>query len=133
MSKETLRQLVEAEGRSVLGQMANGALMPSWSSVDCATDQETTRLYIGCDGVKVPLVTEEEKRKRRKGLREKRRRRGRKCKPLPRAKTGADCAYKDFKVAYSSFFRFVKAGEYELIWGGTDPCIGWNEPDDWGE
>lgn len=100
VSKETLRQLVEAEGRSVLSQMTGGELMPSWSSADCVTEQATTRLYIGCDGVKVPLVTDDEKRKRRKGIREKRRRRGRKCKPLPRAKLGADCAYKDFKVAY---------------------------------
>ncbi len=100
VSKETLRQLVEAEGKSVIRQMHNGEVSPDWSSSDCVTDQDTTRLYIGCDGVKVPLVTEEEKKKRRKNIREKRRRRGRKCKPLPRAKVGADCAYKDFKVAY---------------------------------
>jgi hypothetical protein len=100
VSKETLRQLVEAEGSSVLRQMTRGELMPTWSSADCVTDQETTRLYIGCDGVKVPLVTDDEKQKRRKNIRAKRRHRGRKCKPLPRAKTGADCAYKDFKVAY---------------------------------
>jgi len=30
---------------------------------------------------------------------------------------------------YSSFFRFVEAGEYEIEWGGTDPCPGWNVPD----
>ncbi len=34
---------------------------------------------------------------------------------------------------YSSFHRFVEQGEYELDWGGTDPCVGWNAPDEWGE
>lgn len=100
ISKESLRQLVEKEGKAVLRQMQRAELTPDWSSEDCQTEQDVTRVYIGCDGVKVPLVTDEEKKKRRKHIRQKRRRSGRKCRPLPRAKTGADCAYKDFKVAY---------------------------------
>ena len=100
VSKETLRRLVEGEGKAVLGAMQRAELMPDWSAEDCLTSQQTTRVYAGCDGVKVPLVTDEEKKKRRQGIRDKRRRRGRKCKPLPRAKAGADCAYKDFKVGY---------------------------------
>ena len=68
VSKESLRQLVETEGASVLRQMASGELTPPWSSADCLTDQGTSRLYIGCDGVKVPLITDEEKNKRRKRL-----------------------------------------------------------------
>jgi len=100
VSKETLRDLVESEGKSVLRQTQKGTLAPEWSAADCQTDQGATRLYLGCDGVKVPLVTDEEKKKRRKHILEKRRRRGRKCKPLPRAKPGSDCSYKDFKVGY---------------------------------
>lgn len=100
ISKESLRQLVETEGKAVLRQMQRAELSPDWSSEDCRTEQGVTRVYIGCDGVKVPLVTDEEKKKRRQHIRAKRRRRGCKCQPLPRAKTGADCAYKDFKVAY---------------------------------
>ena len=50
--------------------------------------------------MKVPLVTDAEKKKRRQTIREKRRRRGRKCRPLPPAKAGADNAYKEFKVGY---------------------------------
>lgn len=100
VSKETLRQLVEGEGRAVLQAMQQARLSPEWSSVDCTTDQDTKRIYLGCDGVKVPLVTDQEKKKRRQSLRDKRRRRGRKCKPLARAKTGADNAYKEFKVGY---------------------------------
>jgi hypothetical protein len=100
LNKESLRQLVENEGKVTLRAMQDNELLPDWSAVDCTTEQGTTRVYAGCDGVKVPLVTEDEKQKRRAAIREKRRRRGRKCKPLPRAKVGADNAYKDFKVGY---------------------------------
>ena len=34
---------------------------------------------------------------------------------------------------WSSFFRFVEAGNYEIDWGGRDPCFGWDAPDRWGE
>ena len=33
---------------------------------------------------------------------------------------------------WSSFARFVREGEYEPDWGGTDPTPGWNTPE-WGE
>jgi len=100
INKETLRQVVEAEGKAALRGMQRGELTPDWTAAACQTEQGTTRVYAGCDGVKVPLVTNEEKQKRRAKIREKRRHRGRKCRPLPRGKVGADCAYKDFKVAY---------------------------------
>jgi hypothetical protein len=100
VSKETLRQLVEGEGRAVLRAMQQAKLNPDWSAADCTTEQETTRVYLGCDGVKVPLVTDAEKKKRRQKIRDKRCRRGRKCRPLPPAKAGADNAYKEFKVGY---------------------------------
>ena len=100
VSKETLRQLVEGEGQTVLQSLRQTKLSPAWSARDCLTEQGTTRLYLGCDGVKVPLVTDEEKKKRRRNIRQARRRRGRKCRPLPRATVGADNAYKEFKVGY---------------------------------
>lgn len=100
VSKETLRQLVEAEGNSVLKAMQRSELAPDWSAADCTTEQGVGRIYLGCDGVKVPLVTDAEKKKRRQNVREKRKRRGRKCKPLPKLKAGADNAYKEFKVGY---------------------------------
>ena len=100
LNKESLRRLVEGEGKAALRAMQSGGLSPDWSASDCTTEQGTTRVYAGCDGVKVPLITEEEKQKRRAKIREKRRRCGRKRKPLPRAKAGADNSYKDFKVGY---------------------------------
>ncbi|MCK5806344.1 MAG: hypothetical protein KAI66_26165, partial [Lentisphaeria bacterium] len=89
---ESIRQLVEEEGKMVLRSQARGKLLPTWSSQDCVADTGKTRVYASCDGVKVPLVTDEEKKTRRKRVREKRRRRGRKCKPLARARHGSDNA-----------------------------------------
>ena len=99
ISKEALRQLIEGEGKVVLRALQRGELQPEWTAEDCGTTAGVSRLYLGCDGVQVPLVTEEEKQTRRTKIREKRRQRGRRCRPLPRAKTGADQAYKEFKVA----------------------------------
>lgn len=95
---ETIRQLVTGEGKAVLGSLARGALQPTWSSHDCIADTGKTRVYVSCDGVKVPLITDEEKKTRRKKVREKRRHRGRKCKPLARAKQGSDNAWKEYRV-----------------------------------
>jgi len=95
---ETIRQLVEGEGKAVLGTLADGTLQPAWSSQDCIADTGKTRVYASCDGVKVPLVTDEEKKTRRKKVRQKRRRKGRKCKPLARAKPGSDNAWKEYRV-----------------------------------
>lgn len=98
LSGETLRKLVEAEGRRVLEAQRSGALAVGWSASDCRTEQGTTRVYFGCDGVMVPMVTEAEKQQRRKQVRQKRRRRGKKARPLPPSKPGADQRYKEFKI-----------------------------------
>lgn len=99
LSKEQLRQVVLAEGKDVQKAQAAGKLQPTWTAADCGVEgTTTTRLYTGMDGVKVPVITEEEKQKRRRKIREKRRRRGRKCRPLRRAKRGSDCTYKEFRV-----------------------------------
>jgi len=63
-SKELVRQVVEAEGRAVLDMQAR-MLPTAWNVDDCKITDDVTRMYIGCDGVKVPMITDEEKRKRR--------------------------------------------------------------------
>jgi len=98
INKETLRQLIEGEGKVVLKSLQRGELEPEWTAEECRVPEGVSRLYLGCDGVNVPLVTEGEKQKRRSKVREKRRKLGRRCRPLPRAKTGADQSYKEFKV-----------------------------------
>jgi hypothetical protein len=101
---ESLRRLVEGEGRAVQRAAQAGQLPLDWQARDCqAHDADgnptpQTRVYLGSDGVKVPLVTAAEKQARRAGVKAKRRRRGQKCRPLPRAKAGADQRYKEFKI-----------------------------------
>ena len=101
-SGETLRVLIEDEGRHVLEAFRGGTLPITWTAKDCVVDPATaespTRVYFGCDGVMAPMVTDGEKAKRRVKVKEKRQRRGRKCRPLRRAKRGADQRYKEFKI-----------------------------------
>jgi hypothetical protein len=98
VSKETLRQLIEQEGRSVIEAQRRGMLAPDWQAADCRTDSGATRVYLGSDGVMVPLITDAEKQKRRTAVKKKRQQRGRKCRPLPARKTGADQSFKEFKI-----------------------------------
>lgn len=120
VSKETLRELIEAEAKRVQRQFQRGELSADWTAKDCRTPSGATRVYEGCDGVKVPLITDQEKQKRRAAVREKRRLRGRKCKPLPRARRGADQAYKEFRIVNfydeSQEHRYVGAtsGNHEV-------------------
>src|SRR6516165_7947695 len=79
LSGETLRVLVEAEGKQVLKAQRSGQLPLDWSAADCKTESEkTTRIYLGSDGVMVPLVTDTEKACRRQKIKQKRRQRGKK-------------------------------------------------------
>jgi hypothetical protein len=98
VSKETLRQLIEQEGRAVIEAQRRGELSPDWQASDCRTESGTTRVYLGADGVMVPLITDAEKKKRREKVRQKRQKSGRRCRPLPPRKEGADQQYKEFKV-----------------------------------
>jgi hypothetical protein len=129
VSKEQVRQLVEAEGRTVLDQMRHGELTPDWKATDCVADEksDTTRVYIGCDGVKVPLATDAEKQKRRTKVKEKRRRRGKKCRPLPRAKPGSDQPYKEFRLGV--LYDEHQKHRYVLVTRGDHEATGrmlWN-------
>lgn len=98
LSGETLRVLVETEGKRVVQAQKTGQLPVDWSAADCRTATGKTRVYFGSDGVMVPLVTDAEKRLRRQKVKAKRQRRGRKARPLPARKAGADQRYKEFKV-----------------------------------
>src|SRR3954462_9973551 len=104
LSGELLREVVEGQGKAVQKAAEAGRLPLDWDARDCPAHdkdgQETgqTRLYLGSDGVKVPLVTQAEKDARRTQVKAKRRRRGKKCRPLPRPRAGADQRYKEFKI-----------------------------------
>ena len=102
LSSERFRQLVIAEGEVVLAAQQADAVPTSFRAAECVVDpraaQPTTRIYTGLDGVMVPLVTEAEKVQRRQKVRQKRQRSGRKRRPLPPRKRGADQPFKEFKV-----------------------------------
>ena len=104
LSGERLRQEVEAAGRRVLKAQQDNALAVTWHAKDCVASEGqipgTTRVYTGCDGVMVPIITDAEKVKRRDKIKAKRRRRGKKCKPLPPRRRGSDLAWKEFKVVF---------------------------------
>jgi hypothetical protein len=107
ISEERLRQLVEHEGKLVLEAQRTEQLELDFSAADCTTrerpdGQQTTRVYLGLDGVMVPVITQAEKDKRRVKAKERRkhlpRRKGRHRPPLPAVKAGADQRYKEFKI-----------------------------------
>ena len=106
MSGEQLRLLVEAEGRQVQAVQQAAVITTAWTSKDCEVVENgrkvpgKTRVYTGCDGVMVPVITQAEKQKRRAGVKAKRRKCGRKRRPLPPLRKGADQAWKEFKVVY---------------------------------
>ena len=56
-----LREVVEDQGRAVLTAQQKGLLRPAFTAADCTAQTVIT----GADGVMVPLVTEEQKPKRR--------------------------------------------------------------------
>lgn len=106
LSGEQLRLIVEAEGRQVLAAQQADAVDTAWTAADCPVTEEgrvvpeKTRVYTGCDGVMVPIITHAEKQKRRAKIKEKRQKSGRKRRPLPPLRKGADKSWKEFKVIY---------------------------------
>jgi len=90
-----VREIVENQGRAVVAAQRSGALCPHFTAADC-TDQT---IITGADGVMVPLVTEQQKRKRRATESGKRAKEGRKsAAKRGRPKRGSDGDYKEFKV-----------------------------------
>ncbi len=106
LSGEQLRLVVEAEGRHVQAAQQAAAITTAWTVQDCQLREEgrpvpgTTRVYTGCDGVMVPVITQAEKEKRRAKVKQKRRTGGCKRRPLPPLRQGADRSWKEFKVIY---------------------------------
>jgi hypothetical protein len=104
ISGRTIRMLVENEGRAVVAAQGSGSVGPGFTAADCTVETMVT----GADGVMVPMVTEQQKRKRRQTESAKRGREGR-CSTAGRGrpKRGSDGPYKEFKVL--SFYDPDKA------------------------
>src|ERR1700679_3583721 len=126
-SGETLRVMIENEGKQVLKAQQSGVLVIPWTAADCQTktgdEGQTatgpTRLYMGSDGVMVPMIADEEKKKRRQKIKEKRRHGGKKTKPLPTAKPGADQKYKEFKIVG----YYDETQDHRIVAGTKGDCV----------
>ena len=95
LSGRTVRTIVETQGRAVLAAQRSGSLRPGFTASDCTGKTMIT----GTDGVMVPLVTEQQKRKRRQAEAAQRAREGRGSTARPgRPRKGSDGPYKEFKV-----------------------------------
>lgn len=119
ISPSALRGLVEREGSCADRSIRQGHFGPGWTADDC-TD---ATVVSGADGVMAPMVTERQKRKRRKTERLKRKRQGRKstaraCRP----RSGSDGSYKEFKIV--SFYDPDKSHMYAVGTGGDHLALG---------
>ncbi len=79
-------------------------------------------MYLGSDGVKVPLLTDAEKQARRRKVKHKRRRRGKTCRPLPRAKAGTDQRSQEFKIV--TYYDEAQAPRHVSVTGGDHQAAG---------
>jgi len=119
ITHETVRQIVEAEGRRVVTQQRSGVLGPAWTAEDCRVrPQERTCIITGADGVMVPLVTQAEKDQRRKGR--VRRRPGQPKRR--RMHRGSDLPYKEFKIV--AFYDPAKEHQYAVGTSGNAAVLG---------
>ena len=119
ISHSALRELVEREGRGVEQSLRSGQHGPAWTSQDC-TDQT---LIVGADGVMVPTVTDEQKRKRRATEALRRQEQGRKGgRREGRPRSGTDGPYKEFKIA--SFYDPDKSHKYAVGTSGNHEVLG---------
>ena len=118
ISPERLRMIVEHEGQKVLQAQSKGQIEISLTPEKCKVAPDGhARVYIGVDGVKVPMVTAEEKVKRRQRRGPKRqgtRRRGMRC--------GADNPYKEFKIA--TFYDQSNEHRHVVVTAGDHHVLG---------
>lgn len=118
ISKERMRTIVESEGQLVSAAQKKGLLPAGFKMEDCKTSPKgPKRVYVGIDGVMVPMVTQKEKDKRRKV-------RGRKRPGSKRRKMrrGADNSYKEFKIG--TFYSQSNEHRHVVATGGNHEVLG---------
>jgi hypothetical protein len=119
ISHSALRELVQREGRRAEQSIRAGRYGPDWTVEDC-TDQT---LITGADGVMVPMVSADQKRKRRRTEAKKRTEQGRPSTARAgRPRGGTDGPYKEFKIV--SFYDPDKAHTYAVGTGGDHAALG---------
>ena len=117
VSPERLRQIVEGEGRRTQAVPASGAPAAGWQAPACAVGADgPSRVYVGVDGVKVPMVTVAEKKKRAAARPRRRRAKRYRC------RRGHTDRYKEFKLA--TFYDQDKTRRHALATGGDPEALG---------
>jgi len=117
ISPERMRQIVEGEGQRVQVAQASGSPPAAWQGTECRVRPGgPSRVYVGVDGVKVPMVTVAEKQKRAAG-----RQRLRGGKPV-RCRRGHTERYKEFKLA--AFYDQDKTRRHAVATGGNSEALG---------
>lgn len=119
ISSNTVRQIVEQEGRNIVDAQRTGQAGPDFTSKDCTNGT----VIVGSDGVMVPMVTEEQKRKRRQTESKKRTQENRKSTArAARPRKGSDGEYKEFKVV--TFYDDDKSRQYVVGTKGNHEVAG---------
>jgi hypothetical protein len=98
LSAESLRQVVEADGKAMLELTRGGELEPTWHAGQCRRPDGRSLVYLSSDGFMAPTITDAEKQSRRRKVMEKRSRRQGVKPRLGRVKRGTDQRYKEFKA-----------------------------------
>ena len=119
ISSSVVRQIVEHEGSELSRAQHKSQTGPDFKAEDC-TDKT---LITGTDGVMVPLVTQEQKLKRRKKQAAKRKKEKRKSTAkASRPRKGSDGPYKEFKVV--AFYDKDKTHQYVVGTSGNHKIAG---------
>jgi len=119
ISSSVVRQIVEHTGFELSQAQHKNQIHPDFKASDC-TDKT---IIVGADGVMVPMVTEQQKRKRRttevlNRTRERRKSTARASRP----RKGSDGPYREFKVV--AFYDSDKTHQYAVGTGGDHEVAG---------
>jgi hypothetical protein len=119
ISGRSLREMVETQGRAVGAAQRNGSLPPAFTTADCTAGT----LITGADGVMVPMVTDQQKQRRRETESAKRLAQGRSSSAsVGRPQRGSDGPYKEFKVL--TFYDPDKSHCHVVATSGNHETLG---------
>jgi len=119
ISGSTIRQITERQGRGVRAAQDRGALRPAFTASQCTAGT----LITGADGVMVPMVTEQQKQRRRDSESAKRIAQGRSSTArVGRPTSGSDGPYKEFKLV--TFYDPDKSHCHVVGTGGDCEVVG---------
>lgn len=126
LSYQTFREVFQREGQKVRQAQRTDAYGPTFTAQDCRRrPSDPTCLITGADGFHVPLITDQEQRKRRekaKRRRHKLRRQGHRLKALPVRPRGADQKWKEAKLV--TFYDPGNQRRYTAATTGNHRALG---------